>query len=306
MSDRPPSAWPIEPGRGIGPLRVGMPLDAAIRALDDVGLGPVTQAQKESEAIYATRAKTIHLVPGPAALQGAAQIVSEIELVLLNSAAPEQQLQAELFGHALLGSPLDDVENWLSAADVRTERRGHLVEAPGLGVRAWSGGEPPHRPVDSVTVTRPTPPAIVIAADFTFAELDHLATTLGFVGGATTVRAPLVAGEPEVAEWSRRQILLRYTFDPVTFLRVIYLDGAEAAESPVAQRLMARLPLVTDEQVLADLDSDDDETGLRAIQAASALRLTAARAALGRLSQQASDPQRGAALRALIGLPDPV
>lgn len=128
---------------------------------------------------------------------------------------------------------------------------------------------------------------------------------LGFTGGATTVRAPLLPGEPEVAEWSRRQVLLGYTFDPVTFLRVLYMDGPEADSTPVVQRVMAQLPIVSEEQVLGDLASDDDETALRAIQAVSVLRLTAARVQLRRLSQEARDPLRSAAVSALIRLPDP-
>jgi hypothetical protein len=158
--------------------------------------------------------------------------------------------------------------------------------------------------VDSVTITRPTRPARVIAPSFTFAKLDHVAQALGFTGGATTVRAPLVAGEPEVAEWSRRQILLRYTFDPVAFLRVIYLDSAEVAGAPMVQRLMARLPIVSKEQVLGDLASDDDETVLRAIQAAAVFRLVAARDQLARLSREAPAPLRAAAISTLVGLPD--
>ncbi len=307
MSDRPPPAWPIEPGRGIGPLRVGMPVDAAVRALDDTGLGPVAQAQKGSASIYVNRAGTVHLVPRPSPVpaQSAPDTVGEIELVLLRSAPPQQQPQAVLFGQDLLGRPLSDVQELLRSVDPRTERRGDLVHAPGLGVRVWSGGNPPHWPVESVTVTRPTPPARVVAASFPFAELDRVAQALGFTGGATTRRAPLVAGEPEAAEWSRRQVLLRYTFDPVSFLRVLRLDGAEAADAPVVQRLTDLLPLVTDEQVLADLDSDDEEAVLRAVQAGSVLRLAAARPQLRRLSQEAQEPLRTAARTALVGLPDP-
>lgn len=307
MRDHPPPNWPIEPGRGVGPLRVGMPVDTAVRVLEDAGLGPVEQAQKGSASIYLSHAGTVHLVPRPEPQPNGRvpEVVSEIELVLLRSAPPEQQPRAELLGRNLLGEPLGDVQEFLFSVDARAERRGQLVEAPGLGVRVWSGGDPPQWPVDSVTITRPAPPARVIAPSFTFAKLDHVAQALGFAGGATTVRAPLVAGEPEVAEWSRRQLLVRYAFDPVTFLRVIYLDGAEAAGAPVVQRLMARLPIVSEEQVLGDLASDDDETALRAIQAVSVLRLTAARVQLRRLSQEARDPLRSAAISALIRLPDP-
>jgi hypothetical protein len=63
-------------------------------------------------------------------------VVSEIELVLLRSAPPEQQPRAELLGRNLLGEPLADVQEFFFSVDARAERRGQLVEAPGLGVRA--------------------------------------------------------------------------------------------------------------------------------------------------------------------------
>ncbi|MFD2081308.1 hypothetical protein SAMN05421678_1045 [Actinopolymorpha cephalotaxi] len=304
MSERHRPAWSIEPGRGIGPLRLGIPVDAAVRALDDAGLGPAERVRKGSSFIWSSHAGTVHVVPLPAPVPGAAETVAEIEVVLLGSAAPEQQPQAELSGHELLGQPLGDVREFLLSLDERAESRGPLVTAPGLGVRVWSGSEPPMSPVRSVTVTRPTPPARVIDPRCAFARLDRVARTLGFTGGATTVRPPLLAGEPEVAEWSRREILLRYSFDPVTFLRVLRLDGPEADSAPVVQRLLARLPLVTDEQVLADLDSYDDETAVRAIQAVGVLRLTAAREKLRHLSQGTRDVVRNAAVTTLIGLPD--
>jgi hypothetical protein len=306
MTADPALSWPIAPGRGVGPLRVGMPVGAAVRALEDAGLGPVEQARKGWASIYASHAGTVRLVPGPPpqADGRVPKAVAEIELVLLRSVPPDQQPRAELLGRNLLGEPLGDIQEFLFAVDARAERRGHLVEAPGLGIRVWSGGSPPRWPVDSVTITRPAPPARVIAPSFAYATLDRIARDFGFTGGATTVRAPLVAGEPEVAEWSRRHILLRYTFDPVTFLRVIYLDDPEAADAPVVQRLLARLPVVSAEQVLGDLASNDDETVLRAIQAVSALRLTAARVQLRRLSQETGDPLRSAAVSALISLPD--
>ena len=97
----------------------------------------------------------------------------------------------------------------------------------------------------------------------------------GFAGGATTLRAPLLPGEPEVAEWTRRQVLLRYTFDPVTALRVLHLDGPEASAAPLVQKLTARLPQLSERQVLADLAAPDDVTRLRAVQAVSVLRLVA-------------------------------
>lgn len=290
--------WPIDPGRGAGPLRLGMPIDVAAGALAAAGLGPIEPVQKGTATIYRNRPTTVHLYP--AADRPGPETIGRIELILRDGVP----LQAELFGQPLLGEPLDAVHAFLQSVDARAERWAYEVEAPGLGVGVWSDGDPPQWPVASVTVARPTPPARVIAPGFTFARLDRVAQSFGFTGGATTVTAPLVPGEPEVAEWSRRQILLRYTFDPVTFLRVIRLDGGEAATAPVVQRVMARLPLVPEEQVLADLASEDDETALRAIQAVGVLRLTAARGQLRHLVQEAKNPVRSAAISTLIGLPD--
>jgi hypothetical protein len=281
-----------------------MPIDAAGRALAEAGLGSIERVQKGSATIYRTRPTIVHLypeqLPGAERFAQAQERLRQIEFILRDGTP----VQAQLFGRPLLGEPLDDVHEFLGAIDPRTERHAYQLDAPGLGVSVWSGGDPPLRPVTSVSVARPTPPARVIDSGCTFARLDHVAQTLGFTGGATTVRPPLVAGEPEVAEWSRRQILLRYTFDPVTFLRVIRLDGPEAESNPVVQGLMARIPLVTDEQVLADLGSGDDETAVRAIQAVSVLRLTAAREKLRHLSQEARDVIRTAAITTLVGLPD--
>lgn len=285
--------WMIEPGRAAGPLAIGMPIDAAAAALDAAGLGPAS----EDEGVLLSEHHAIRIQPGRGE---AGSVVHEIELIRSDA----EPLQAELFGHPLLGEPLTEVARFLFAVDARAERHAHQVEAPGLGVRVWSGGDPPTWPVASVSVSRPVPPARVIDSRFTFARLDRAAQTLGFTGGATTVRAPLVRGEPEVAEWSRRQVLIRYTFDPVTFLRVIRLDGPEATDAPVVQRLMAQIPVVTQERILADLESDDDETVLRAIQAVGVLRLTAARDRLRRLSQEMREPVHSAAISTLIGLPD--
>ena len=270
-----------------------MPIDAAGRALAEAGLGPIEPVQKGSETIYRTRPTTVHLYPQHDRVQ-------LIEFILREGLP----VQAELFGHPLLGEPVDDVHAVLLSIDARTERRGFGAYAPGLGVSVTSEGEPPNRPVGTVMIARPTPPARVIDPGFSFARLDRAVQTLGFTGGATTVRAPLVPGEPEVAEWSRRQVLLRYTFDPVSLLRIIRLDGPEAIDAPVVQRLMARIPVVTEERVLADLAADDDETVLRAIQAAGVLRLTQAREQLRRLSQQRREPLHGAAVATLIALPD--
>lgn len=292
--------WAIEPGQRVGPLAIGMPVDAALAALEGAGLGPTGETGRAGFSVWTSAHRAVRIHPSEPSPGLAGAVVQEVELIR----ADAEPLQAWLFGRPLLGEPLADVEQLLFAVDARAERHASLVAAPGLGVQVWSGGEPPHRPVSSVTVARPVPPARVIAAGCTFARLDRVVQTLGFTGGATTVRAPLLAGEPEVAEWSRRQILLRYTFDPVTFLRVIRFDGPEAAEAPVVKRLMARLPIVSDEQVLADLDSADDETALHAIQAVAVLRLTAAREQLRRLSREAPDLVRSAALATLVRLPD--
>lgn len=295
------TAWQIEPGRGAGPLRIGMPADAAIRVLEATGLGPVERSSKASAPVYASRSWCVLVYPG-AVVPEVPETVAEIELM--------PPVQVQLFDQPLLQQPLADAERFLRSVDARTERRGGLVEAPRLGVRLWSGGDPPDWPVSSVSITRPVPPAVVLAADFSFAELDRLVRGHGFDGGPATVRAPLLAGEPELAEWRRRQVLLRYSFDPVTFLRVLQVDGSEveggeADHVPAVGKLLARVPKLEAEQVLAELDSSDEVTCLRAIQAVSVLRLGQARDRLSRLGSQGPAVLRTAALQTLIGLPDP-
>jgi hypothetical protein len=296
-------SWSIHPGRGVGPLRLGMPLDAAIRAVGSAGRGPVERAQKGSKPVWANDEWSILIYPailiaaGPDLPAGyAAEAVDEIELL--------PPARVDLFGRPLLGLPLASIEAFFRETDARTERHGGLVEVPALGLRVWSGGEPPDWPISSVSVTRPTPSALVLAPDLTFAELDQAVRALHFTGGATTRLVPLLAGEPEVAEWNRRHILLRYTFDPVSMLRVLHLDGPEAPETPPVRKLVTRLPQLTVPQVLAGLDSSDDVVCLRAIQAAAVLRLVSARDKLARLSRQAPPPLRTAAISTLVGLPD--
>ena len=101
-----------------------------------------------------------------------------------------------------------------------------------------------------------------------------------------------------------RDILLRYTFDPVSMLRVLHLDGPEAPETPPVRKLVTRVPQLTVPQVLPGLDSSDEVVCLRAIQAAAVLRLVAARDQLARLSREAPAPLRAAAISTLVGLPD--
>jgi hypothetical protein len=302
-ADQNAVSWPIHPGRGVGPLRLGMPVDAAIRAVESAGRGPVERAQKGSEPVWANDDWSILIYPAVLPAEEAhlsagytAETVDEIELL------PPARI--DLFGRPLLGLPLASIETFFRETDARTERRGGLVEAPALGLRAWSGGDPPDWPISSVLVARPTPSALVLAPGLTFAELDQAVRALQFTGGATTRLAPLLAGEPEVAEWNRRHILLRYTFDPVSMLRVLYLDGPEAAEAPQVRKLVTRLPKLTAPQVLAGLDSPDDVVRLRAIQAAAVLRLVEARDQLARLSREAPATLRAAAISTLVGLPD--
>ncbi|WP_454698351.1 hypothetical protein [Arthrobacter humicola] len=289
--------WRIDPGRGVGPLRIGMPMDAAIRALDSSGQGPVERSEKASVPVYASRGWSILIYPAVLPAAVAPDTVDQIELL--------PPAQVELLGRPLLGVPLANAGGFLLDVDSRTERHGYLIEAPGLGIRVWSGGGPGW-PISSVSVNRPRPPALVVSPDFSFTEIDQVVRTLGFAGGAVTLRAPLLAGEPEVAEWTRRHVLLRYTFDPVTLLRVLYLDGGEAVGVPAVQKLVARLPQLSEGQVLADMGSTDEVTCLRAIQAVSVLRLAAARDRLVRLSQHAQVSLRTAAIRTLINLPDPI
>src|SRR2546421_3856376 len=85
-------------------------------------------------ALDQSSAATVHLVPRPEPQPNGRvpKVVSEIELVLLRSAPLEQQPRAELLGRNLLGEPLADVQEFLFSVDARAERRGQLVEAPGL------------------------------------------------------------------------------------------------------------------------------------------------------------------------------
>jgi hypothetical protein len=202
----------------------------------------------------------------------------------------------------MLGEPLDDVHSFLQSIDPRTERRStNEAQAPGLGISLWSGGDPPRGLVTSLSVARWTPPARVIDSECTFARLDAVVRALGF-----GLRPDTVAGEPEIAEWSREEVLLHYKFDPVSRLRVIRVDCPDAASTGILQPLLERIPFVTEEQVLADLGSDEDATLLRALQAVSILRLTSARERLRDLiGRDARDAVRSAAIDTLVRLPDP-
>jgi hypothetical protein len=103
---------------------------------------------------------------------------------------------------------------------------------------------------------------LVLAPSYRYGQLAHALEQAGWSGGPVTALAPLVAGEPEAATWRRLGQVVRYTCDPVVWLRVLRVDAAEG---------LPQLPLLSVEDVALLLESPDEDEQLLGIQALGAL-----------------------------------
>jgi len=122
---------------------------------------------------------------------------------------------------------------------------------------------------------------VVLAPMLPFAAIHRAFVAAGWRGGATTQAAPLVPAEPEFAVWRRATTIAYYDANPVVWLRVLRVRGLD----PIPE-----LPRLSEDDVLALLQSEDRTSRLRGVLATTELRLTAARPRLAELAASAAEP----------------
>jgi hypothetical protein len=108
---------------------------------------------------------------------------------------------------------------------------------------------------------------LIVAPDVAFAAIAAAVEATGLARTETADRAPLIAGEPEFATWSRdgKKPFVIYTLNPVAMLRVL-----DVATAPPRLRaaLASGLPLLSREDVAALIEAADTRTALRGLWAA--------------------------------------
>jgi hypothetical protein len=103
---------------------------------------------------------------------------------------------------------------------------------------------------------------LVLAPSYPYLRLARALEQAGWSGGPITALPPLVAGEPEAATWRRRGKVVRYTCDPVVWLRVLRIDTAEG---------LPQLPTLSLDDVAQLLGSSNEGEQLLGIHAVGAL-----------------------------------
>lgn len=140
--------------------------------------------------------------------------------------------------------------------------------------------------------------SLVVDPDLGFAQLDARLAALGFARDPSVrpVTPDAIAGEPELAAWSRDGERLTYTFNPVVSLRSLTTDAMSAETSGVLQ---SRLPLLDTPAVGTLLTSSDPRRILLGIFAARALDAGDLALIVASLQAHADAPIRRAAAAAL-------
>lgn len=288
--------WSIEPTVGLGPLRLGMSEDevrSVMATVTEQPPGDLDRPGRGPDDVFADVGVRVYYDDD--------RRCAGIEV--------HEPMQAVLGDEPLVGRPLEQAEDVLRAADpdVVAENAGLTSAALGIGLYA-----PAAQPVEGVLVTSPerlapsparAPAAVaVVDPDVTFAEIDAAAGDAGLDGGPTTVLPPLVAGEPELAEWSGHGVRVSYSFDPTVYLRVVRADGEP--DDPTWRRFVESLELVEEGDILGDLFSSDEEVLTRTILAAGALGYDIVTPRLRQLLAHASPVVVRAAERTLRDLGD--
>jgi hypothetical protein len=139
-------------------------------------------------------------------------------------------------------------------------------------------------------------------------QLDVALAALGWLRAPDpTAPAPLIPGEPELAEWRRRnadggEARLIYTFAPASGLRALALELPGAQGRALADALRGQIPHLAPPDVAALLRSDDARACLRGIGAAALLRDPSLIAPLNALLASASHTLAREARAALVAI----
>jgi len=140
--------------------------------------------------------------------------------------------------------------------------------------------------------------SLVVDPDLGFVQLDARLVALGFVRDPSVrpVTPDTIAGEPELAAWSRGGERVTYTFNPVVSMRSLTADALSAETSGV---LESRLPLLDPLAVGMLLTSAESRRILLGIFAARALDAGDLALIVASLQMHAEEPIRRAAAAAL-------
>jgi hypothetical protein len=121
----------------------------------------------------------------------------------------------------------------------------------------------------------------LVAPRMPFAQIAAAAAAAGLRGGPTTLLPPVLPGEPELAEWARGEVLVRYELDPPVLLRV--LSTTAEPHDPRWRRMLDWLVVVDEATVAGWLRGRDADELLRGVLAVRVLGLPALRPLVHRL-----------------------
>ncbi len=107
---------------------------------------------------------------------------------------------------------------------------------------------------------------ILVEPTTPFAHIaQHVAGQGWHLQADATAPPPILSGEPETAAWTRGSTRLFYSFEPATKLRVLAVDGPDAAS--VAETLRGRLPSFGLQRAVSMLEAPEIASVLRGLQA---------------------------------------
>ncbi|MCC6872715.1 MAG: hypothetical protein IT378_00285 [Sandaracinaceae bacterium] len=153
-------------------------------------------------------------------------------------------------------------------------------------------------PIDPIALEQ----SLIVSRDVPFARIDAALSSLAWTRDErTTVTAPLIAGEPELAGWRHRLgwPLITYTFNPVVHLRV--LEVAALAPEQRAE-IAGKIAVMSHEDIASLLSSSTARARLCGVLAAREIEAFDLRAHLDRLGRDAEPAVREAAKEAAHAL----
>lgn len=115
--------------------------------------------------------------------------------------------------------------------------------------------------------------SLVLHHETKFAMIDKVLTSAGYQRGAdTSVTAPIIPGEPELAHWNSEStdVFISYSFNPVVALRVLTLSGDDAGKAK--WDIQAQLHCLGRDELRELLQAERPEQVLRGLYAVAELK----------------------------------
>jgi len=131
---------------------------------------------------------------------------------------------------------------------------------------------------------------VVLEPALPFAAIQAAFREGGWRGGPTTLTAPLLPGEPELAVWRKDGTVVQYEYNPVVGLRVLEVAG---------DALPPQLTALSPDAIRQALNSPDETTQLFGVLASTELGLREVRRQLETLMTTGTPLVRTYARRAL-------